>query len=81
MDNRAIGIIDSGLGGLTAYRELRRLTESYNEATDPKQQAAPKKELIWFEHSGHNPMTDEPERFKSLLRDRLLTLEKEDPTT
>ncbi|OUQ39148.1 hypothetical protein B5E65_15305 [Gemmiger sp. An120] len=42
---------------------------------------APKKELIWFEHSGHNPMTDEPERFKSLLRDRLLTLEKEDPTT
>ena len=26
MDNRAIGIIDSGLGGLTAYRELRRLS-------------------------------------------------------
>ena len=25
---------------------------------------APKKELIWFEQSGHNPMTDEPERFK-----------------
>ena len=42
--------------------------------------AAPKKELIWFERSGHNPMTDEPDRFKALLRDRLLTLEKEDPT-
>ncbi|MFR1786745.1 MAG: alpha/beta fold hydrolase [Ruthenibacterium lactatiformans] len=41
---------------------------------------APKKELIWFEQSGHNPMTDEPERFKSLLRDRLQALEKEEPT-
>ena len=29
-----------------SYRELRRLTESYNEATDPKQQAALKKELM-----------------------------------
>lgn len=41
---------------------------------------APKKELIWFEHSGHNPMTDEPQRFKALLRDRLYAVEKEDPT-
>lgn len=32
---------------------------------------APYKELIWFEHSGHNPMTDEPERFKKLLREKL----------
>lgn len=32
---------------------------------------APKKELIWFEQSGHNPMGDEPERFKTLLRERL----------
>ncbi len=32
---------------------------------------APQKELIWFEHSGHNPMGDEPERFKKLLIDRL----------
>ena len=32
---------------------------------------APHKELIWFEHSGHNPMTDEPERFKKLLREKL----------
>ncbi len=32
---------------------------------------APQKELVWFEHAGHNPMGDEPERFKALLIDRL----------
>lgn len=32
---------------------------------------APCKELIWFDHSGHNPMNDEPERFKKLLREKL----------
>ena len=32
---------------------------------------APHKELIWFEHSGHNPMTDEPQSFKKLLREKL----------
>jgi pimeloyl-ACP methyl ester carboxylesterase len=32
---------------------------------------APYKELVWFENSGHNPMGDEPERFKKLLRERL----------
>ena len=32
---------------------------------------APYKELIWFENSGHNPMGDEPERFKKLLREKL----------
>lgn len=35
---------------------------------------APQKELIWFEKSGHNPMGDEPEKFKSLLRERLLAI-------
>ncbi len=35
---------------------------------------APQKELIWFEKSGHNPMGDEPERFKTLLRERLLSI-------
>ncbi len=39
---------------------------------------APQKELIWFEESGHNPMNDEPEKFKTLLRDRLRAIaEKE----
>jgi pimeloyl-ACP methyl ester carboxylesterase len=32
---------------------------------------APHKELIWFEHSGHNPMGDESEKFKTLLRGKL----------
>ncbi len=35
---------------------------------------APSKELIWFEKSGHNPMGDEPGKFKMLLRDRLSRL-------
>jgi pimeloyl-ACP methyl ester carboxylesterase len=35
---------------------------------------APRKELIWFTESGHNPMADEPAKFKALLRDRLLSL-------
>ncbi|MDR2620636.1 MAG: alpha/beta hydrolase [Propionibacteriaceae bacterium] len=33
--------------------------------------AAPHKELIWFDAAGHNPMGDEPERFKTLLREKL----------
>lgn len=37
---------------------------------------APRKELVWFEHSGHNPMNDEPERFKSLLRQRLTEIKE-----
>jgi pimeloyl-ACP methyl ester carboxylesterase len=35
---------------------------------------APLKELIWFERSAHNPMGDEPQRFKTLLREKLLAL-------
>jgi pimeloyl-ACP methyl ester carboxylesterase len=42
------------------------LVEEYFNAID-----APVKELIWFKDSGHNPMGDEPERFKSLLREKL----------
>jgi len=33
---------------------------------------APDKDLIWLEQSAHNPMTDEPEKFKKLLREKLL---------
>lgn len=39
---------------------------------------APQKELVWFEQSGHNPMGDEPERFKALLIDRLTTIAKKE---
>lgn len=35
---------------------------------------APQKELVWFEQSGHNPMNDESEKFKSLLIDRLMKI-------
>ena len=35
---------------------------------------APDKDLIWFEDSGHNPMSDEPEKFKRLLREKLLQI-------
>lgn len=37
---------------------------------------APYKELIWFEKSGHNPMNDEGEKFKSLLIDRLYKIKE-----
>ena len=35
---------------------------------------APDKCLIWFEESGHNPMNDEGDKFKKLLRDKLLAV-------
>lgn len=37
---------------------------------------APRKELHWFENSAHNPMSDEPEAFKSLLRQLLLEVKE-----
>ena len=42
------------------------LVQDWFDATE-----APRKELIWFENSGHNPMGDEPVKFKRLLRERL----------
>jgi len=32
---------------------------------------APRKELVWFEKSGHNPMSDEGALFKMILREKL----------
>lgn len=32
---------------------------------------APDKDLIWFEHSAHSPLYEEPERFARLLREKL----------
>lgn len=37
---------------------------------------APQKELIWFEESGHNPMNDEPDKFKRLLREKLMAVKE-----
>jgi len=35
---------------------------------------APDKDLIWFNESGHNPLLDEPDRFKKLLKEKLYKL-------
>jgi len=29
--------------------------------------AAPSKELVWFEHSGHEPFADEPDKFNTAM--------------
>lgn len=42
---------------------------------------APKKELVWFEDSGHNPMNDEPDKFKTLLRERLTEIKESEKDT
>ena len=39
---------------------------------------APDKELVWFVNSGHNPMGDEPEKFKKLLREKALAVVSEE---
>lgn len=39
------------------------LTEDYYQKLD-----APNKEIIWFEHSGHNPWINEPERFVEVVQ-------------
>jgi len=43
------------------------LVEEYFELIN-----APHKELIWFANSAHQPMSDEPERFRLLLCEKLL---------
>jgi pimeloyl-ACP methyl ester carboxylesterase len=43
------------------------LAEDYFASLD-----APAKDLIWFEHSGHNPWVNESERFVAVLEDLLL---------
>ncbi|GHV18012.1 alpha/beta hydrolase [Spirochaetia bacterium] len=35
---------------------------------------APDKDLVWFEHSAHGPLGEEPEKFKALLREKLLKI-------
>lgn len=43
------------------------LVQAYYDAIE-----APDKDLIWFENSAHGPMREEPERYKKLLREKLL---------
>ncbi|MBQ2455731.1 MAG: alpha/beta hydrolase, partial [Firmicutes bacterium] len=39
---------------------------------------APDKDLIFFDNSGHNPMTDEPEAFKKAMREKFEAVMKKD---
>jgi pimeloyl-ACP methyl ester carboxylesterase len=59
------------LDGRLDYNTPAVLVEEYFNAIE-----APLKELIWFEQSGHNPMGDEPELFKSILREKLSAIVK-----
>ncbi len=43
------------------------LVQAYFDAIE-----APDKALIWFEHSAHGPLGEEPEKYKRLLREKLL---------
>ena len=38
---------------------------------------APDKDLVWFEHSAHGPLGEEPRKFKSLIREKFLKIHKE----
>ncbi|MBP3685156.1 MAG: alpha/beta hydrolase [Oscillospiraceae bacterium] len=38
---------------------------------------APDKDLVWFEHSAHGPMGEEPEKFKRLMREKFGKIAKE----
>jgi len=39
---------------------------------------APVKELHWFANSGHNPLFDEPEKFKTILKEKFLDIAKKE---
>ena len=41
---------------------------------------APDKDLIWFEHSAHGPLGEEPGKFKKNLREKFLAIERREPT-
>ena len=38
---------------------------------------APEKDLVWFEHSAHGPLGEEPEKFKKLMREKFLRIARE----
>ena len=48
------------------------LIQSYFDSIE-----APDKALVWFEHSAHGPLGEEPEKFKALMREKFLTIAKE----
>lgn len=46
------------------------LVQAYYDAID-----APDKALVWFEHSAHGPLAEEPQLYKQLMREKLLQWE------
>jgi pimeloyl-ACP methyl ester carboxylesterase len=40
---------------------------------------APSKKLVWFEHSGHEPFVDEPDKFNAVMAELLRPLLTSDP--
>lgn len=42
---------------------------------------APDKDLIWFEHSAHGPMGEEPEKFKQLLLEKIHAIARQEENT
>ena len=39
---------------------------------------APDKDLVWFEHSAHGPMGEEPVKFKKLMREKFLNIARKE---
>ena len=48
------------------------LVQAYYDAI-----TAPDKDLVWFEHSAHSPLGEEPEKFKKLMREKFLKIATE----
>ncbi len=59
--------------GKLDFNTPSELVESWFERIE-----APDKKLIWFEHSGHHPIGDEPEKFKKELKKLFMNLLKND---
>ena len=55
------------LAGRYDYTTPFELTKRYFDRL-----SAPRKELIWFEHSSHSPHLEEPEKFAKVMIDRVL---------
>lgn len=60
MDNRPIGVFDSGLGGLTAVRRLRQILPDEN--------------IIYFGDTGRMPYGGRPREQMRTLRGRISPL-------
>ena len=68
MDERAIGVFDSGLGGLTAVRELRRIL--------------PQENIVFFGDTGRVPYgSRSPEVIRKYAAECMRFLEKQNVNT